>query len=188
MRPAVFLDRDGVLLRATVRDRQPFPPSGIEDMQLLPGVLNACRRLKAAGFALIVVTNQPDVARGTQTRENVDAMHVHLRSLLPLDDIRTCFHDDRHQCSCRKPLPGLLLDAARDWGIDLAGSYLVGDRWRDIEAGQAAGCRTVLIDYAYRESHASAPDITVSSLSRAANWILQNRQKEVPPHEDSDRS
>lgn len=183
----MFLDRDGVLLRATVRDGRPFPPSGIHDMQLLPGVLKACRRLKEAGFTLIVATNQPDVARGSQTRENVEAMHFHLRSILPLDDICTCFHDDHHHCLCRKPLPGLILDAAGDWGIDLAGSYLAGDRWRDIEAGKAAGCRTILIDYAYREDHESFPDIRVSSLTQAADWILQNRQKEVQRHEDSDR-
>ena len=140
---AVFLDRDGVINRATVRDGRPYPPEHIAELEILPGVPGALARLRAAGFRLIVVTNQPDVARGTQRREVIDAMHAHLMAVLPLDEIRVCPHDDADQCVCRKPRPGLLEDAAGEAGLCLADSVMVGDRWRDVEAGRLAGCRTV---------------------------------------------
>lgn len=173
-RRAVLLDRDGVLNRCIVRDGRPYPPSGPDEVEILPGVPEAIERLRRAGFLTIVVTNQPDVARGAVSRETVEAIHDRLRAALPLDDILTCCHDDADRCECRKPLPGLLHEAARRHGIDLAGSYLVGDRWRDIEAGQAAGCRTIWIDYGYRERRpASPPDATASGLPGATAWILE---------------
>ena len=173
-RCAVFLDRDGVLNQPIIRDRKPYPPTGIQDVVIVGDVEISLRRLKERGFLLIVVTNQPDVRRGTANREEVEAIHTLLSERLPLDDFFVCYHDDRDQCHCRKPLPGLLLDAAAKHRIDLASSYLVGDRWRDIEAGAAAGCRTILIDHRYDERRPkSAPDATVSSLSAAVDWILK---------------
>ena len=170
---AVFLDRDGVLNRAIVREGKPYPPSGLAEFEVLPGVVDACTALRAAGFLLIVVTNQPDVARGTQRREVVEAINDALRAQVPLDDIRACYHDEADGCTCRKPRPGLLLEAARDWQIDLTSSFVVGDRWKDIEAGQRAGCTTILIDYGYAEAQQSVPDHCVRSLAEAADWILK---------------
>jgi D-glycero-D-manno-heptose 1,7-bisphosphate phosphatase len=171
-RPAVFLDRDGVVNRAPVRAGRPTSPAGVGELEVLPGVPEACARLRAAGFALIVVTNQPEVARGRLSREVVEAIHDCLRRRLPLDDIRVCYHDDADGCACRKPKPGMLLAAARDWGIDLARSVMVGDRWRDIEAGRRAGCRTVFIDYGYVEPRPEDADFETDSLLSAAEWIL----------------
>jgi D-glycero-D-manno-heptose 1,7-bisphosphate phosphatase len=171
-RRAVFLDRDGVINRAVVRDGKPYPPGRIEDLEILPGVAAALSRLHDAGFRLIVVTNQPDVARGTQRREVIDAMHASLAAALPLDDFRVCDHDDSDGCACRKPKPGLLEDAAREAGVSLSDSFMVGDRWRDVEAGQRAGCTTVFIDRQYTERRPDRPDATVASLTEAADWIL----------------
>jgi D-glycero-D-manno-heptose 1,7-bisphosphate phosphatase len=168
----VFLDRDGVLNRALVRDGKPYPPQTLGELEILPGVPEACARLRGAGLRLIAVTNQPDVGRGTQSRDAVDAINRAVQSSLQLDDVRVCPHDDRDACGCRKPAPGLLLHAARDWGIDLAASVMVGDRWRDVESGKRAGCKTVFIDRGYMERRPDAPDLTVASLPEAVSWIL----------------
>lgn len=171
-RRAVFLDRDGVLNRAVVRDRKPYPPSGVEHLELIPGVAASLDRLRRLGFLLLVVTNQPDVARGDMPRANVDALNGALARMLPLDDVLVCFHDDADACDCRKPLPGLLLRGARRYGVDLPSSFLVGDRWRDVEAGRRAGVRTVFIDYDYDERRPEPPaDATVADLAQAVDWI-----------------
>lgn len=169
-RPAVFLDRDGVLNRALVRGGKPYPPDSVDDMEVLPGVGDALARLKLAGYALIVVTNQPDVARGRQQRARVEAINQALIDRLPLDEVRVCYHDDGDGCACRKPEPGLLL---RPPLYDLSQSVMVGDRWRDVEAGRRAGVRaTVLIDYGYGEPCLVEPDLRASSLVTATDWIL----------------
>ena len=169
-RPAVFLDRDGVINRAMVRDGHPYPPRGVDDLEVLPGVHDALVRLKAAGFALVVVTNQPDVARGTLSQPALRAMHEHLTALLPLDEVRVCCHDDADGCDCRKPKAGMLI---RPPLYDLGRSVMVGDRWRDIEAGRRAGCKAaVLIDYGYDETLTTEPDVRFRSLAEAADWIL----------------
>jgi D-glycero-D-manno-heptose 1,7-bisphosphate phosphatase len=173
-RRAVFLDRDGVLNRAIVREGKPYPPRSLAELQILPDAQNTLTALKAAGFLLIGVTNQPDVARGTQRREVVEAINAALLATLPLADILVCYHDDPDHCDCRKPLPGLLLQAASRYGVTLSASVMIGDRWRDVEAGRRAGCRTVLLDSDYAERKAeNPPDCTVRSLSEAAAWILQ---------------
>jgi D-glycero-D-manno-heptose 1,7-bisphosphate phosphatase len=172
MRRAVFLDRDGVLNRAVVRDGRPYPPASLAQLELLPGVPDALARLREAGFVLLVVTNQPDVARGTRTRAAVEELHTALREWLPLDAIYACYHDDADGCDCRKPKPGMLHTAAHVYGLDLASSFLVGDRWRDIEAGKQAGCTTLFIDYQYDEPERSQPHVRVRSLAEAADWII----------------
>jgi D-glycero-D-manno-heptose 1,7-bisphosphate phosphatase len=169
--PAVFLDRDGVINRAVVRDGKPYPPDTVDELEVLPGVAEALARLKAAGYALVIVTNQPDVARGRQTEETVRAMHDRLAAALPIDEFRVCWHDDADNCDCRKPKPGLLTRAPH---YDLGRSIMVGDRWRDIEAGRRAGClAAILIDYGYHEKLTEEPDARLQSLSEAADWILQ---------------
>ena len=170
---AVFLDRDGVLNRAVVREGKPYPPAGLAELEILPDVPQALAALKQQGFLLLVVTNQPDVARGTQQRAAVEEMHAALAARLPIDDFFVCYHDDRDSCDCRKPLPGLLLQAAARYGIDLSRSFLIGDRWRDIDAAHAAGCRAVWIDEGYAERAPSRPpQARVGSCLEAAQWIL----------------
>lgn len=173
LRRAVFLDRDGVLNRAIVRNGTPYPPATLAELEILPDAPKALENLKAAGFLLIGVTNQPDVARGTQRREVVDAINAALLAALPLHEMLVCDHDDRDGCDCRKPLPGLLLQAAARYGIDLSSSFMIGDRWKDVETGRRVACATVLIDYGYAEMRPdSAPDCRAYSLSEAARWIL----------------
>jgi len=163
-----------VINQAIVRDGKPYPPSGIDELIIVEGAAEALRDLKQAGFVLIIVTNQPDIARGTQDRAAVDSIHEALRETLPLDDFFVCPHDDSDQCDCRKPLPGLLLRAAQKYDIDMPRSFMVGDRWRDVDAGASAGCSTVWIDYGYREKHPAAePSIKVDSIRAAADWILR---------------
>jgi D-glycero-D-manno-heptose 1,7-bisphosphate phosphatase len=171
---AVFLDRDGVVSRAVVRDGLPFAPMELNDFEILPAAPEACRRLKQAGFLLIVATNQPDVGRGTMKKEIVEAMHVKMCRELPIDRVEVCYHPGHGQsdCDCRKPKPGMLLNAARELGIDLAHSWMIGDRWRDIDCGAAAGCRTVFIDLGYAESLKHVPDFQATSLAEAADVIL----------------
>jgi D-sedoheptulose 7-phosphate isomerase len=178
-RPAVFFDRDGVLNRAIVRDGKPLPPPGVHDLEIMPAAATALAELKSRGFPLYVITNQPDVARGTLTRSEVDQMNQQLASLLPVDDIFVCYHDDADHCACRKPKPGLIYEAQRKHNIDLARSFVVGDRWRDIDAGHAAGCKTILIDYGYRERKSTRPpEASVRSLQDAADWIIRYSLKE----------
>jgi D-glycero-D-manno-heptose 1,7-bisphosphate phosphatase len=175
-RPAVFLDRDGVLNRPVVRDGLSFPPATLEDFQVYPEVPEGCAQLKKAGFALIVVTNQPDVGRGTQSRQAVEAMHGKLRAAVPaVDAIEVCYHGGTRYgepCECRKPKPGMLLRAAADHGIDLKRSFLIGDRWRDVDCAHAAGCRAVFIDHGYREPLREKPNFIVKTFGEAVAAIL----------------
>ncbi|HVJ42932.1 MAG TPA: HAD-IIIA family hydrolase [Dongiaceae bacterium] len=173
-RAAVFLDRDGVLNRAVIKDGRPFPPASAEQMEILPGVIEACSGLKRAGLLLFCVTNQPDVARGLVSRPIVEEINRQLGDVLDLDAIAVCWHDDADQCDCRKPLPGLLHRLAAQYGVSLNSSIMVGDRWRDIEAGQRAGCTVVFIDHGYVERRPTTADAVFSSLADAAPWILNH--------------
>lgn len=180
-RPAVFLDRDGVVNEAVVVDGRPTPPSTLADFRLRPGVVDACAELHDAGYALVVVTNQPDIARGTQTHAEVRRMHARLRDVLPLDDIVMCAHDDEDGCCCRKPQPGMFLDAARRLDLDLSASVGVGDRWRDVEAARRAGVRAIFVECHYDEPAAVGADLVVGSLLEAVPWIrgLERHMGEV---------
>ena len=170
--PAVFLDRDGVLNAAVVVGGRPLPPRSLQEVRLLAGVEEACARLRADGFILACITNQPDVARGTATREAVDAINASLKARLHLDAVALCPHDDSDACECRKPKPGLILGAAAQLGADLGHSVVVGDRWRDVEAGRRAGCATVFIDHGYDEARPDAPDAVAGSLAEAVPMII----------------
>lgn len=173
MKRAVFLDRDGVINRAFVRDGKPYPPADLEQFEILPGVERAISALRNAGFLIIVTTNQPDVAKGIQRREVVEAMHARLLAAGLCDDIMVCYHVAEDGCECRKPKPGMLVEAARRWEIDLTGSFMVGDRWLDVTAGKAAGCYTFFVDCNYREACHDTPDARVRSLDEASRLILQ---------------
>lgn len=177
MKRAVFLDRDGVINRVVVRDGKPYPPACLADLEILPGVCGALGALREAGFMLIVVTNQPDVARGITPKAVVEEINDYLIRHLPIDEFRTCYHDGKDGCDCRKPLPGALVAAAGQHDIDLGASYMVGDRWRDIEAGQRAGCKTVFVDYGYAERQPEAVDYRVQSLAEVVP-IVQGERNE----------
>jgi len=179
LRPAVFLDRDGTLNVQVIREGLPFAPGTVEEFELFPGVPEACTQLAAAGFTLVVTTNQPDVGRGLQPQASVEAMHAKLQKLVPqIARIEVSYapgraDDSPEQKRRRKPEPGMLLDAARELGLDLARSWMVGDRWRDVDCGRRAGVRTVFIDFGYAEELRAAPDFTVQSFADAAAVILR---------------
>jgi D-glycero-D-manno-heptose 1,7-bisphosphate phosphatase len=183
MRPAVFLDRDGTLNLPIIRDGKPYPPATAAEFQLFPDVPAACAQLAAAGFTLVVATNQPDVGRGTQTQAAVEAMHAKLQKLIPqVSRIEVCYAPGNPSSTGvspatpadprRKPEPGMLLDAAAALRLDLARSWMIGDRWRDIDCGQRAGVRTVFLDFCYAEKLHAAPDFTARSFAEAAGIIL----------------
>ena len=175
-RRAIFLDRDGVLNRAVVRDGRPYPPANVEEFELYDDVLAGCERLKNAGFLLVVASNQPDVGRGSQSRAIAEAINNKLVQLIPfLDRIEVCFHAGEgygENCDCRKPKPGMLFHAAELLNIDLPGSYMIGDRWQDVDCAKAAGCRAIFIDHQYAESLRQKPDVTVGTFSEAVAAVL----------------
>ena len=168
---AIFLDRDGVLIEAIVRGNKPYAATTPEEVHIIAGVPQACQALAALGFVLVMTTNQPDVPRGKIARSFVEDTNAALARTLGLDDVEVCYHDNADDCACRKPRPGLMVQAAQKLGLDLAGSIVVGDRWRDIEAGHKAGCKTVFIDYGYDEALTRAPDHVAPSLPAAMPWI-----------------
>lgn len=179
-RRALFLDRDGVLNQAIIKNGKPYPPASLAELVIPSDAKTALQLMKDAGFLLIGATNQPDVARGTTTRDTVDAINALLMAHLPLDEIRVCFHDDIDRCHCRKPLPGLLTDAADKYDIDLKNSIMIGDRWKDIEAGKNAGCKTILIAQEYAEQRPErAPDFIASTLTEAAQWAIQTHMEDI---------
>lgn len=186
---AVFLDRDGVLNETLIRHGKPYPPATLEEFKIADDAKACMEQLKRLGLLLIVVTNQPDVARGTQSATVVEQMHARLKEALGLDDILVCYHDDAANCTCRKPRPGLLLEARERYSMDLSRSFLIGDRWKDIDAGDAVGCATILIDRHYAEQlPRRQPDARVPTLHAATGWIQNHvereRQKEMEAYEN----
>jgi D-glycero-D-manno-heptose 1,7-bisphosphate phosphatase len=177
MKPAVFLDRDGVINQISVSNGVPHPPAGIEEFRFLPGVRAACEALNSAGYLLIVVTNQPDVARGTQTQEQVEQINRLVARELPVEFVLSCYHDDADGCECRKPKPGLLLAAAAKREIDLTSSFMIGDRWSDVQAGKAAGCKTILIERSYSQHDKCKPDWKAQDLPAASKLIPLPKRK-----------
>lgn len=176
-RRAVFLDRDGVLNEVVLHKGRPHPPASLAELRIVPGAMESLVDLKRLGFLLIVVTNQPDVARGKQTKAMVEEMHSFLASRLPIDDIYVCYHDDIDGCDCRKPAPGLLLDAARKHWIELKESFMIGDRWRDVDAGRRAQCKTLFINNGYSEKQPEIePTFEADSLRSAVDWIIADTQ------------
>ena len=178
VRRAVFLDRDGVLNEAVVRDGKPYPPQSAEAVRLVDGAAEGLARLRELGFLLLVATNQPDVARGTQTMAELNAINDVLRGALPLDEFLICPHDSGDGCECRKPKAGLLREGAERFGFELANCYMIGDRWRDMDAAEAAGVTGVWIDYGYAErGPAKAPAARVKNLREAVDWIVNQEKR-----------
>jgi D-glycero-D-manno-heptose 1,7-bisphosphate phosphatase len=178
---AVFLDRDGVLNRSVYRDGVSSPPISLDEFELLPGVREAVDQLKNAGYVLVVVTNQPDIARGTQVASVVDAMNEVIQRELGVDAVLVCPHDDVDDCACRKPKPGLLLEAIERFDIDRDRSFMVGDRWRDVAAGRAAGCRTIQVGSLDEGSQSVAATVRRVDLADAASWILSQEDRKTDP-------
>ena len=172
MNRAVFLDRDGVVNLAYIRSGKPYPPKDLSQLIILPNVEDSVKSLTKFGFVVVVVTNQPDISKGNSSYEIVNVLHKEISSLTGIKNFYVCPHIDSDKCTCRKPKPGLLLEAAKELNLDLRKSYMVGDRWRDVEAGQKAGCKNFFIDYSYREKRPVEPFIIVSSLLQATEIIL----------------
>lgn len=168
---AVFFDRDGVLNEAIVKNGKPYPPSTLDQLVIPTDVGPALQLLKDAGFILLGATNQPDVARNLTSIHLVEEINQKLLNELPLSEIFTCFHDDNHNCDCRKPLPGLLQQGAKKYDVDLTQNFLIGDRWKDIEAGKSAGCKTIWLNKNYQETIPQQPDYITTNLLAAAKWI-----------------
>lgn len=178
MRRAVFLDRDGVINEAIIRNGKPYPPASLAELQVAAETVSSLCQLSAKGYILIGVTNQPDVARGTQKKEVVEAINCYLVESLPLKEILVCYHDDKDNCNCRKPRPGLILEAAKRWNVDLQNSFMIGDRWRDIDAGMRAGCKTVWINRLYdEETRGIVADYYSESVNQAVTWILSLEER-----------
>jgi D-glycero-D-manno-heptose 1,7-bisphosphate phosphatase len=173
-RKAIFLDRDGVINKVLLNNGSPFSPRKLDEFELLPKVEEALAFFKEIGFLNIIVTNQPDVARGLMKIEDLDDMHALIKKSLPIDDIYVCPHDDSDNCSCRKPKPGMLLDAAKKWDIDLCRSFLIGDTWKDMEAGKAAGCKRILIDALYNKGVSC--DYRVRDLKEAETIVKEEHK------------
>ena len=171
-RPAIFFDRDGVLNECRVVNGKPYPPVDVASLVIAPDAAVILARLRKLGFSLVCVTNQPDVARGTSTLESVLAINEKVKASLGLDALYVCLHDNHHACSCRKPAPGMLLQAARDLALDMGQSFMIGDRAGDIAAGRSAGCGTIHLFRGYSEAKPDPPaDYTCTTLREAAAWI-----------------
>lgn len=180
MRQAVFLDRDGVLNEAIIRNDKPYPPASLAELKIPLDAGEALFSLKKVGFLLIGATNQPDVARGKASLATVELINQTIQQQLCLDDVYVCFHDDVDQCACRKPLPGLLVQAAKKHNVNLQNSFMIGDRWKDIDAGFHAGCKTILLRQSYQEKNLKQqPNFVASSLCEAAEWILSSLKGET---------
>ncbi len=168
---AVFLDRYGVINRAQVRQGRPFSPADMTEFFWVEPIKEATLELKSLGYLLFCVTNQPDVGRGLQSRAVVESFHTTILAELPIEKIYTCYHDDSDNCSCRKPRPGLIVDAHNEYSLNLPASWLIGDRWKDIDDGAAAGCHTVFLEYGYDEKLRTKPDYTISKLAQLVPLI-----------------
>ena len=174
LKKAIFLDRDGVVNESIVVDRKPFSPKNSSELKIISGVDIAINILKEH-YLIFVVTNQPDIARGKLTTQDLSNIHNELLNRLAIDKIYFCPHDDNDHCLCRKPLPGMLRMAEEEYKLDLSKSYMIGDRWKDIDAGIAAGCKTVFIDYSYNETNPINYDYKVKNLLDFAN-ILKSKK------------
>lgn len=166
---AVFLDRDGVVNKVILKDGKPYSPKKFDEFVFNDGIKEVVHKMKELGYRVFVVSNQPDIARGEISQDILDLMTQKMRFGLPVDNVYICPHDDHHDCLCRKPKPGMLIQAAEDWKIDLSSSFMIGDTWKDMEAGKAAGCKTILLEAPYNQDVQS--DFRVKSLSEATDLI-----------------
>lgn len=177
-RRIAFLDRDGVLTVPREQDSKGYAPRSVAELDFYADAADSVLRLKSAGFDAVIVTNQPDVASGLLTRKSLDEIHEVVRNRLEIDSIRTCPHASKDACSCRKPLPGLLLENDQLGPVDYASSWMIGDRDSDVQAGSAAGCRTVFIHRGWTAETGSGADVVVRSLMEAVDTILATQHSD----------
>lgn len=176
MKKAVFLDRDGVINNTLFKMGKPRAPYSMEEFSFIDGVELAVKNLKVAGFLTVVVTNQPDVARGWVGMEQVEIVNNHVLQTLKVTEVMSCFHTDKDDCQCRKPKPGMILQAAKKWDIDLSKSFMVGDRLSDVDAGKRAGCISLLVGPGDGVGSVT-PDHQCEDLLSASEWILKQSLK-----------
>jgi len=146
MKQGIFFERDGILNQVRVERQHQVSPLTLEEFHVNKGIVPLLTRLKGEGFRLIATTNQPGLSRGYQSRRELDRMHELLRRTLPLDDILVCPHDETDRCPCRKPKPGLIIEAGFKWHLDLDRSFIISDKWQDAEAARNAGCTSLLLN------------------------------------------
>jgi D-glycero-D-manno-heptose 1,7-bisphosphate phosphatase len=171
MKRCVFIERDGILNEVRVGPKNQIAPLTLEEFKVNASAVAPLRRLKSAGFVLIVTTNQPGLSRGYQSRHELDRMHDLVRRTFPVDDILVCPHDENDHCPCRKPRPGLLIEAAFKWHVNLDHSFVISDKWQDAEAARTAGCTSLLVNSPWvgRVHH----DFVLNDLETIGSKILQ---------------
>ena len=174
MKRAVFIERDAILNEVRSGPKQQISPLTLEEFKVIASAEGPLKKLKAAGFLLIVTTNQPGLSRGYQSRRDLDRMHDILRRTFPLDDIMVCPHDENDHCPCRKPRPGLLIEAAFKWHLNLDHSFVISNKWQDAEAARTAGCTSLLLKSPWvgQVHH----DFVLSDLATIVDKILQIKQ------------
>lgn len=172
LKRAVFLDRDGIINEVIRINNKPYPPDSLSTFRLISGVSEKLKQLRDAGYLLFVITNQPDVARGKTPRHIIEEIHKFISEEILLEEIFCCYHDDKDDCTCRKPRPGFFLEAEKKWGVDLSNSFMVGDRWKDIEAAENARVNSIFVDYNYDEPKPISQQFTTGSPLEALTYIL----------------
>jgi D-glycero-D-manno-heptose 1,7-bisphosphate phosphatase len=178
MKTAIFMERDGILNLARSDRQVQIPPNRFEDFKINEAAVPVFEHLKSAGFLLIATTNQPGLSNGTLPRRELDRMHELLRRTFPLDDIMVCPHDAEDQCSCRKPLPGMLMEAAFKWHVDLERSFVISDKWQDARAARAVGATSMLLQSPFTGS--GHYDFLLSSLVAIGGKIVQLQNRYLP--------
>ena len=173
MKKAIFLDRDGIINRVKLLEGKPYPPSDLSEFIIMSNIKEFLELSHKNNYLNIIITNQPDVSRGKIAASAVEEINSFIRAKLKIDDIYTCFHDDKDFCACRKPKPGNIIKAALNYQIDLSNSYMIGDRWRDIESGENAGCKTIYVDYNYKETKPTTYDFKVNSVKELKGIVFQ---------------
>ena len=173
MKKAIFLDRDGIINHVKIINGKPHPPSNLSEFLIMPNIQEFLELTHKNNYLNIIITNQPDVSRGKISASAVEEINTHIKKKLKVDDIYTCFHDDKDFCECRKPKPGNIIKASMNYQIDLSNSYMIGDRWRDIESGQKAGCKTIYVDYNYDEAKPTTYDFKVNSVKELKRIVFQ---------------
>ena len=172
VRRAIFLDRDGVINKAVIREGRPYPPVNWNEFSWVNGIQDVTQKLKEAGYLLFCVTNQPDVGRGLQDRSMIEAFHKYILESLPLEKIYTCY-DYSNNNPLRKPKPGMIFELRKKYHLNLEDCWVVGDRWKDIDAGNTAGCQTIFLDYGYDETLKSSPDYVISDLRQLIPLVIK---------------
>ena len=175
MKKAVFLDRDGVINKVIIKDGKAYSPRDFSEFEFIENIAEQIKKIKGAGYYIIVVTNQPDIARGEMDISELNKMTKSIKANLSVDEISICPHDDIDNCNCRKPKPGMLVDAAKRFEIDLTTSFLIGDGWKDMEAAKNAGCMGILIDTLYNKGVDCFR--RVQDIREAVNIILNDKEK-----------